>query len=147
MNSVKNLLLFLVIFLVVVFSFSACSGGSGGTNHVLEGDWTLTTIPTSGSSIGSVNFSQSYFGSIEMSDMTWDMYLGSGSLSGGDINGSYTVGGSEYGGMVAFSFSDGDDDTLEFEGTLSGSTVTGTYEGSTGGKFASYEGTFTATKQ
>ncbi len=160
MNPITKLAFISVVFLLVIFTFGSCSDGSGdGDSHALEGDWTLTTSPTGGSqSIGSGNFSQTYIGNMELLSYTVDLYSGSGSLSGGDIDGSYSVGGSEYSGQVIFSFSDGSDqdndgetDTLDFDGTLSGDTVTGTYAGYSGndstGKFASYEGTFTATKQ
>ena len=75
------------------------------------------------------------------------IYIGSGSLSGGPYPGSYDVGGSDGNGIVTFSFTDGDDDSLDFEGTISGNTVTGTYSGWSGEKWDGYSGNFTATKQ
>lgn len=154
MKFVKNLVLVLVVFLLVGFSFSACSGGSGSSDHPLEGNWTLTTTPNSGAEI-SGDFSLTHSGNVEIMGMTADFYTGSGSLSGdATVSGTYTIGASESEGMVAFSFSDGTDqdengdaDTLDFEGTISGDTMTGEYYGSPDEQFDSYEGNFTATKQ
>lgn len=146
----------IILFIILI---SGCS--DAGTKYLLDGTWNLSTSNSVGGNVGSGTFTQTYSYSMYYfwySSWDADYYTGSGSLSGGVIDGPYTVEGTDFvgggGGVVVFLFSDGSDlegdgvdDHLRFRGTNSGNRVTGTYSGWFSGAFADYSGDFTATKQ
>ena len=142
----KNGVIISVVILFIIL-ISGCSGTGAGTEpiNVLDGTWTLSTSLTAGGNVGSGTFTQTFYDTMEMLGITFDVYIGSGLLSGGDYDDSYDVGGSDVNGAVIFTFTDADGDCLYFDGTVSGSTVTGTYDGD--GKYLSDSGIFTATRQ
>ena len=129
------------------------SGGAGSESHPLDGSWTITTSASTGADLGTVTTTVAYFGTITFI-VEFDIYAGSGTIPSSSLAGSYTVGASEAAGDVSFSFSNvtSGDDSLDFEGTLSGDTITGTYgpydddSPANGTIFDGYTGTFTATK-
>lgn len=140
--------------LLIVLALSACSGGGAATSsYPLEGSWTLTTSQTAGGDIGDGSFSVSY-----LMDFLGVIYFGSGTLAGGGIDDTYAVFLSDFrdfSGEVQISYTntsgtdangDDSDDGITFSGTMSGNTVSGTYVGDTGTAYATYTGTFTATK-
>ena len=146
-----------ILFIILISGCSLAGPGTITTTYVLDGTWNLSTSNSEGGNVGSGTFTQtySYTTYYPFYGWDWDWYTGSGSLSGGVIDGPYTVSGGDYGGgSVNFAFSDGSDlegdgvdDRLVFHGTISGNTVTGTYYGWFSGAFADYSGDFTATKQ
>ena len=145
----------LLMLILMAIGFSSCSsdGGSDPAGQ-LAGTWTITTTPDAlTDNMGTATCTISYLGEM----LGIDVYLGSGSISGSDgglIDGPYTVGAAEFGGVLSFSFSDGsdadingEDDTLDFDGALSGGTITGgDYYGWPGEAYENYSGTFNASR-
>jgi len=147
MKILKTGTVFLMLILMAI-GFSSCSSDGGGDpTYALEGSWTITTVPTSGDSIGTANVNLVF-----LINFIADFYMGSYTLTGGALDDTYINGGAtDFAGSVDFNFNDGvldiDDNpvnNIDYVGTLSGSIVSGTYSGT--GIYAAYSGTFTAAK-
>ena len=77
----KNGVIISVVILFIIL-ISGCTDPGASAAYVLDGTWTLATSNPVGGDIGSGTFTQAYYGNFEFFGMTFDIYTGSGSLSG-----------------------------------------------------------------
>ena len=146
---VKRILLVAVIIIGIVFVFASCELAD---SHRLNGDWTITTTPATGTDLGNGTFSVSYDQSMTVLVFEMDLYAGTAVIGGVDYEVMVThITNTPTDNFSVTLFTDGDDpwtatDYMSFTGTYSSSTpIAGDYDGT--GSYAANTGTHITTQQ